>query len=77
MAILDAGAYGSVMASTYNRRPLLPEVLIDERPATQSRRHDDTSHDGDELADSKAQTIDELCGDVIRAASDDRLTDSC
>jgi diaminopimelate decarboxylase len=29
MAILDAGAYGSVMASTYNRRPLLPEVLID------------------------------------------------
>ena len=30
MAILDAGAYGSVMASSYNRRPLLPEVLIDD-----------------------------------------------
>lgn len=30
LAVLDAGAYGSVMASTYNRRPLLPEVLIDE-----------------------------------------------
>ena len=29
VAILDAGAYGSVMASTYNRRPLLPEVLLD------------------------------------------------
>ncbi len=29
VAILDAGAYGSVMASTYNRRPLLPEVLVD------------------------------------------------
>jgi diaminopimelate decarboxylase len=29
VAILDAGAYGSVMASTYNRRPLPPEVLVD------------------------------------------------
>ena len=29
VAVLDAGAYGSVMASTYNRRPLLPEVLMD------------------------------------------------
>ena len=24
-----AGAYGSVMASTYNTRPLIPEVLVD------------------------------------------------
>lgn len=29
LAALDAGAYGSVMATTYNRRPLLPEVLVD------------------------------------------------
>jgi diaminopimelate decarboxylase len=29
VAILDAGAYGSVMASGYNRHPLPPEVLID------------------------------------------------
>ncbi|MFZ5608343.1 MAG: diaminopimelate decarboxylase [Pseudomonadota bacterium] len=28
MAILSAGAYGSVMASTYNSRPLVPEVLV-------------------------------------------------
>ena len=45
MAILDAGAYGSVMASTYNRRPLLPEVLIDERTdvtITKARRHEGT-----------------------------------
>jgi diaminopimelate decarboxylase len=30
VAIRDAGAYGSAMASNYNRRPLPPEVLIDE-----------------------------------------------
>lgn len=29
LAIRDAGAYGSVMASNYNRRPLAPEVLVD------------------------------------------------
>lgn len=29
MAILDAGAYGAVMASSYNRRPLPPEVLVE------------------------------------------------
>ena len=29
VAILDTGAYGSVMGSTYNRRPLPPEVLVD------------------------------------------------
>ncbi len=29
MAILSAGAYGAVMASTYNTRPLIPEVLVD------------------------------------------------
>ncbi len=30
LAIRDAGAYGSAMASNYNRRPLPPEVLVDD-----------------------------------------------
>lgn len=29
LAFASAGAYGSVMASTYNTRPLVPEVLVD------------------------------------------------
>ena len=29
LAILDAGAYGSVMSSTYNARPLAAEVMVD------------------------------------------------
>ena len=29
VAILMAGAYGAVMASTYNTRPLVAEVLVD------------------------------------------------
>jgi diaminopimelate decarboxylase len=29
LAIMTAGAYGAVMASTYNSRPLIPEVLVD------------------------------------------------
>jgi diaminopimelate decarboxylase len=29
MAIMDAGAYGIVMSSNYNRRPMPPEVLVD------------------------------------------------
>ena len=29
VAIRDAGAYGSVMSSNYNRRPMPPEVLVD------------------------------------------------
>ena len=28
MAFLTAGAYGAVMASTYNARPLIPEVMV-------------------------------------------------
>ena len=28
-AVMTAGAYGAVMASTYNSRPLVPEVLVD------------------------------------------------
>lgn len=30
MAIMDTGAYGSAMASTYNRRLLAPEVLVED-----------------------------------------------
>jgi diaminopimelate decarboxylase len=29
VAILDAGAYGAVMSSTYNARALAPQVLVD------------------------------------------------
>jgi diaminopimelate decarboxylase len=29
VAVLDVGAYGAAMGSTYNRRPLPPEVLVD------------------------------------------------
>jgi diaminopimelate decarboxylase len=29
ISIMSAGAYGAVMASTYNSRPLIPEVLVD------------------------------------------------
>ena len=38
VAIRDAGAYGSVMASNYNRRPLPPEVMVDEGQWTVIRR---------------------------------------
>jgi diaminopimelate decarboxylase len=31
MAIMDTGAYGAAMSSTYNRRPLAPEVMVDDR----------------------------------------------
>ena len=29
MVFTGAGAYGAVMASEYNSRPLIPEVLVD------------------------------------------------
>ena len=38
VAIRDAGAYGSVMASNYNRRPLPCEVLVDNGAWTVIRR---------------------------------------
>ena len=39
MAVFDAGAYGSVMASNYNRRPMPAEVLVqDERACLVKRR---------------------------------------
>jgi diaminopimelate decarboxylase len=28
LAVMSAGAYGAVQASTYNSRPLIPEVLV-------------------------------------------------
>lgn len=34
IALMSAGAYGFVMASNYNARPLLPEVLVDGDVAT-------------------------------------------
>ena len=38
VAILDAGAYGSVMGSNYNRHMLAAEVLVDEGKWTTIRR---------------------------------------
>jgi diaminopimelate decarboxylase len=38
MVVFDAGAYGSVMASNYNRRPMPAEVLIRDGQATLVRR---------------------------------------
>jgi diaminopimelate decarboxylase len=38
IAILDAGAYGSVMASNYNRHMLAAEVLVDEGKCAIIRR---------------------------------------
>ena len=47
LAIRDVGAYGAVMASNYNRRPMAPEVLVEgERWRTIRRR----------------QTIDDMMG---------------
>jgi diaminopimelate decarboxylase len=30
LAIMTAGAYGAVQAGTYNTRPLVPEVLVND-----------------------------------------------
>jgi diaminopimelate decarboxylase len=38
VAILDSGAYGAVMSSTYNARPLAPQVLVDARFAAPGYR---------------------------------------
>ena len=38
MAVLDAGAYASVMASNYNRRPMPAEVMVDNGRASVVRR---------------------------------------
>lgn len=47
LAIMDAGAYGSVMASNYNRRPMPAEVMVENGRASVIRRR---------------QTIDDLIG---------------
>ena len=38
IAIMSAGAYGAVMASSYNTRPLVPEVLVDGNRFAVTRR---------------------------------------
>ena len=38
LAVMSAGAYGAAMASTYNSRPLLPEILVQGDRATTIRR---------------------------------------
>ncbi|MDD3288565.1 MAG: diaminopimelate decarboxylase [Alphaproteobacteria bacterium] len=38
IAILQAGAYGSAMSSTYNARPLIPEVIVLKEVFAQTRR---------------------------------------
>jgi diaminopimelate decarboxylase len=38
LAIRDTGAYGAVMASNYNRRPMAAEALVDDRRARIIRR---------------------------------------
>ncbi|HXF09819.1 MAG TPA: diaminopimelate decarboxylase, partial [Desulfuromonadaceae bacterium] len=37
LALLSAGAYGAVMASNYNARPLAAEVLVNGRKAALAR----------------------------------------
>jgi diaminopimelate decarboxylase len=59
LAILDAGAYGSAMGSTYNRRPLAPEVLVDGGRAHLIRRR---------------QTLDEMLALEERAPEPDCAT---
>ena len=64
MAILDAGAYGSAMANTYNRRPLPPEVLIDDEhnhnhEGAKARRHEGQTGRPWRVI-RRRQTIDEL-----------------
>lgn len=38
IAVLSAGAYGFVMSSNYNSRPLLPEILVDGTSVHEIRR---------------------------------------
>jgi diaminopimelate decarboxylase len=38
LVVRDTGAYGAVMASNYNRRPIAAEVLVDAGRATTIRR---------------------------------------
>ena len=38
LAIRDTGAYGAIMASNYNRRPMAAEVLVEDGAARVIRR---------------------------------------
>ena len=40
LAVLDAGAYGMVLASNYNTRPRAAEVLVDGKSAKVIRRRE-------------------------------------
>jgi diaminopimelate decarboxylase len=43
LAVLDAGAYGMVLASNYNTRPRPAEVLVDGKKVKLIRRRETTS----------------------------------
>jgi diaminopimelate decarboxylase len=53
VAIMTAGAYGAVMASAYNARPLAPEVLVkgDRFSVVRPRMDDDTLIAADRIPD--------------------------
>lgn len=59
LAVLSAGAYGFVMSSTYNARPLLPEVLVDGEKATVVRERQtwDDLIKGELLPDSHSSCV--------------------
>jgi diaminopimelate decarboxylase len=38
LAVMDTGAYGAVMASNYNRRPIAAEVMVDSHGWRRVRR---------------------------------------
>ena len=40
LAVMSAGAYGAVMASNYNSRPRVPEILVDGADAHVIRERD-------------------------------------
>ena len=44
VAVLTAGAYGAVMSSSYNSRPLTPEVLVRGKEFALIRRRQDLAH---------------------------------
>ncbi len=60
LAVMSAGAYGAVMASNYNSRPRVPEILVDGADAHVIRERD-TFEDiirGEKIVELKAQVID-------------------
>jgi diaminopimelate decarboxylase len=51
--VMSAGAYGAVLASTYNTRPLIPEVLVngDQYAVIRARPDYDAILDLDKVPD--------------------------